>query len=125
MEAGSKGRLRRKGFCRLYFNGVRSISVEICEQISQKLAFSFEYSRGARTTLRLRHATSPLNGAPRRGRTCNLRFRRPTLYPVELAVHIVNVEIIAVLKEPRNAELFFCFIYSFLLFLISPCFPIN
>ena len=28
------------------------------------------------------------NGAPDRDRTCNLRFRRPSLYPVELRAHI-------------------------------------
>ena len=31
-----------------------------------------------------------LKSTPHRIRTCNLRFRRPTLYPVELVVHEIN-----------------------------------
>src|SRR5438046_1621658 len=32
-------------------------------------------------------------GAPGRARTCNLRLRRPTLYPIELRAHTTHLKI--------------------------------
>ena len=36
-------------------------------------------------------ATNKFLGTPHRGRTCNLRYRKPTLYPVELTGHKIVV----------------------------------
>ena len=50
--------------------------------------------------LKYRVFTEKIGSALDGNRTCNLRFRRPMLYPVELQVHLTNVMNIG-LKSPE------------------------
>ncbi len=50
--------------------------------------------------LKYRDITEKIGSALDGNRTCNLRFRRPMLYPVELQVHLSNVMNIG-LKSPE------------------------
>jgi hypothetical protein len=48
---------------------------------------------------------TPLSGAPSRDRTCNLRLRRPSLYPVELwALNSISSEYLMQPSCPLQAE---------------------
>lgn len=48
-----------------------------------------------------------IESAPDGSRTCNLRFRRPMLYPVELQVHVSNVMNIGLKSPEVNAQVLY------------------